>query len=71
MDVLAPMLSSVWSRGEIPGSKLNSGFKAGRTQIVSGADPAGGLRGSEPLPNDKGRSCAEGAEAPISILFRQ
>ena len=38
---------------------------------IAGADPAGGLRGSEPLPNDKGRSCAEGAEAPISILFRQ
>ena len=37
---------------------------------LAGADPAGGLRGSEPLPNDKGRSCAEGAEAPISILFR-
>ena len=36
---------------------------------IAGADPAGGLRGSEPLPNDKGRSCAEGAEAPISIFF--
>ena len=27
--------------------------------------------GSEPLPNNNGRSRAEGAEAPIPIFFRQ
>ena len=47
--------------------KIENRIKA----ATPGADPAGGLRGSEPLPNDNGRSCAEGAEAPISILFRQ
>ena len=56
------------------GEKINFGGRwvwLSKSSSTPGADPAGGLRGSEPLPNDKGRSCAEGAEAPISILFRQ